>query len=125
MPRRSIPMLLTAREKANGWKAAKRRCRQCSASFQPVREKQRFCPGGVCRVAYWSEHQATEVHRCRCGRACSGPNPNRCRRPDCEGTLVQDGDGGAVCLFCARPAEVLEELLASADKPRLRGAVRP
>ncbi len=124
MPRRSVAMLLTAPKKVKPWQSTKRRCKQCRAWFLPVREKQEFCPGGVCRVAWWSEHQAMEVHHCRCGRACAGPNPTRCRRPGCEGTLIPD-DGGAVCLLCNRPGEVLEELLASVEKrPRLRGSVR-
>ena len=113
MPQRTVAMLLTALDKQKAWQSEERSCRQCGQAFRPVREKQEFCPGGVCRVAWWAEHQATEVHRCRCGRGCVGPDPAKCRRPECNGTLVSDGDGGSVCLLCNRPGESLEELRAS------------
>ena len=120
MSQRSVPMLLTAPKKVKSWHSTNRRCKQCRAWFLPLREKQEFCSGGACRVAWWSEHQATEVHRCRCGRACAGANPSRCRRPECNGTLIPD-EGGTVCILCNRPGEVLEELLASVEKrPRLK-----
>ena len=118
MPQRSVAMLLVPAKKPRPWQSTNRRCKQCRAWFLPVREKQEFCPGGVCRVTWWAEHQATEVHRCRCGRDCSGPDPSRCRRPECDGSLVPDGDGGSICTLCARPGESLEDLLVSVEKYR-------
>ena len=123
MPQRSVGMLLTVPEKKSGWRTAKRRCAQCSASFLPTRRSQRFCPGGDCRLAWWMEHQATEAHRCRCGRECAGPDPDKCRRPDCKGLLVRDDDGGSVCLFCGRPGDELA-LLQAVTAPAKREAVR-
>ena len=127
MAQRTVAMLLTAPKKVKSWQCTKRRCKQCRAWFLPVREKQEFCPGGVCRVAWWAEHQATEVHRCRCGRACAGPDPNRCRRPLCDGALVLDenGDGTeTICLLCARPGEPLNLPEPDAARPFLPSAVK-
>lgn len=118
MAQKTVAMLLTAPKKVKSWQCTKRRCKQCRAWFLPVREKQEFCPGGVCRVAWWSEHQATEVHRCRCGRACAGADPSRCRRESCDGTLIPDGDGGTACILCGRAAESLETLLAEVESKR-------
>ena len=116
-------MLLTAPDSAEAWRTAERSCEQCSASFLPARRGQRFCPGGVCRVAYWAEHQVSEIHRCRCGRECAGPDPNRCRRPECDGALVRDEDGGTICLNCGRPGDE-PALLQLVTRPAGREAVR-
>ena len=122
MAQKTVAMLLTAPKKVKSWQSTNRRCKQCRAWFLPRRKNQEFCPGGVCRVAWWSEHQATEVHRCRCGRACVGADPSKCRRPDCNGTLIPD-EGGTVCILCNRQGEPLEELLASVEKrPRRKGS---
>ena len=67
--------------------------------------------------------RATEAQRCRCGRECSGADPNRCRRPDCDGALVRDEDGGIVCLNCGRPGDELA-LLELVTRPARREAVR-
>jgi hypothetical protein len=37
-------------------------CRWCRKSFQPIREDQRFCPGGVCRIAYNNWIKTTGIH---------------------------------------------------------------
>ena len=125
MPQRTVAMLITASKKVRSWQCTKRRCKQCRAWFLPVRDKQEFCPGGVCRVAWWSEHQATEVHRCRCGRACAGADPSRCRRSWCNGTLIPD-EGGTVCILCNRPGEALEQLLAEVEpRRRVNGKLVP
>ena len=123
MAAKTVAMPVSAPADADGWRTAERRCEQCGASFQPTRRGQRFCPGGVCRVAWWSEHQSMEIHRCRCGRACSGPDPTRCRRPDCGGALARDEEGGSICLFCGRPGDELPSLRA-VTKPARREAVR-
>lgn len=123
MAPRSVATLLTAPDPADAWRTTERACEQCSAAFLPTRRGQRFCPGGVCRVAWWAEHQAIESHRCRCGRECAGPDPNHCRRPDCDGALVLDEDGGTVCLFCGRPGDELAGL-RSVTRPARREAVR-
>ena len=107
MAPRSVAMLLTAPNEANGWRTTERPCRQCGAAFQPVRQDQRFCPGGVCRVAYWSEHQSMEIHRCRCGRECAGTPPGRCRRWSCGGVLIRE-QGEEKCMHCGRRSDVAE-----------------
>lgn len=122
MAQRSVAMLLSAPDRATDWRTTERRCEGCSAPFLPTRREQRFCPGGVCRVAWWAEHQRTEIHHCRCGRPCAGPDPQRCRRPDCKGTLAQDEDGGSVCLFCGQPGDELPSLRSVMRPARLRGS---
>jgi len=32
-----------------------KKCKYCSKEFKTNREWQKFCPGGVCRKAYWKE----------------------------------------------------------------------
>ena len=105
MARRSVATLFCAADDAKAWRTTERCCKQCSAPFLPIRRDQEFCPGGDCRLAWWAEHRVTEIHRCRCGRECAGPNPNRCRGPACDGALVRDDDGGTVCLNCGRPGD--------------------
>lgn len=123
MPPKTVATVFCADQEPDAWKDAERRCEQCSAPFLPVRSAQRFCRD-ECRMAWWTEHQSMELHRCRCGRACAGPDPNRCRRPHCDGALVRDRDGATVCLFCARPGEPLELPEPDRRRPRLLGAAK-
>jgi hypothetical protein len=41
-----------------------RLCHYCSASFEPSRKDQRFCPGGDCKRSWFREYNQTHVHTC-------------------------------------------------------------
>lgn len=125
MARKAVATLFCAPDSAEAWRTTERLCEHCSAAFLPSRPDQRFCPnGGACRLA----RLLAQAHRCRCGRACAGPDPSRCRRPFCDGALVLDvnGDGTeTICLFCGRPGEPLDLPAPDPSRPHLIGAALP